>query len=870
MKTQIKLLLLIWGLILLFNIKVLAQGCFSTGLITPPRTEIQTTNPYFDFTNGTCVGSGSLTLSGVGINMIHPLSMFDVNGGDIDVSSASYGYRIAEQYALWLTPTIANNNTWVGYSGNSGGAGLQCTYVGYQSGFASSSGSSACSFLGVNSGYYNQAQNNTFVGFWSGYYNDLGDGNTCVGEKAGWNTNSASGAENSFFGLNAGQTNGIGGNNMAIGAGADFSSGTLNGVSAIGAGTIATTDYTMILGNNINVGIGMSNIAGGPTNRLEISNYSNPTPDPTHTITPTTFSLIAGSGTATGASGLQFRDLNTQSYQYGYVTNQGFLTLDDAGNIVYMAPPPAVVSGTGSFSTCPAAGITGDEGLDLSNFNLYFAGNSNGLYSNNVLLGYSCATTPPVSAKLNILQNSGYNPITAAQSSIGLYVENDDLLYGTTAHGQYVIGIESNVPYPVGGNCQSIAGYFNAPGSCLMAASGTNYGILVPNGGGLSGFGTTDPITTLQVDGALYDSGEAIVIMPSGGIALFANSATSSGGINLGVQGDASNSSAGNFGVTGQATGTVGPYNVGVYGLANTSNFNIGVMGTGNTNTGDFGGYFIGDVFGTGGTYDAGGVYLMSDSTIKNKVNSVSNAISIIKKLQPKTYYLDSTNKYKFKLDTFMHYGFIAQAVQRSVPCLVRNVSTPPQFDTGMHITVPASTINALDYNQFAAILTAGFQEQLQIAYNDSVKQKQTNDSLRYTLDSLRNAVQNMQTCLNQLCDNSHSQHHRFKDTSTNNNSTTNIQEVILANANEALLYQNIPNPFSGNTKINYYLPETATSAAMLFYDNYGNKIKEVQLSQTGNGTLNINPENLTAGIYSYSLVVNGKVVDTKRMILQK
>ncbi len=131
MKTQIKLLLLIWGLILLFNIKVLAQGCFSTGLITPPRTEIQTTNPYFDFTNGTCVGSGSLTLSGVGINMIHPLSMFDVNGGDIDVSSASYGYRIAEQYALWLTPTIANNNTWVGYSGNSGGAGLQCTYVVY-------------------------------------------------------------------------------------------------------------------------------------------------------------------------------------------------------------------------------------------------------------------------------------------------------------------------------------------------------------------------------------------------------------------------------------------------------------------------------------------------------------------------------------------------------------------------------------------------------------------------------------------------------------------------------------------------------------------------------------------------------------------
>ncbi len=46
--------------------------------------------------------------------------------------------------------------------------------------------------------------------------------------------------------------------------------------------------------------------------------------------------------------------------------------------------------------------------------------------------------------------------------------------------------------------------------------------------------------------------------------------------------------------------------------------------------------------------------------------------------------------------------------------------------------------------------------------------------------------------------------------------------------------------------------------------------MKQVQLSQTGNGTLNITPENLTSGIYSYSLVVNNKVIDTKRMILQK
>ncbi len=98
-----------------------------------------------------------------------------------------------------------------------------------------------------------------------------------------------------------------------------------------------------------------------------------------------------------------------------------------------------------------------------------------------------------------------------------------------------------------------------------------------------------------------------------------------------------------------------------------------------------------------------------------------------------------------------------------------------------------------------------------------------------------------------------------------------NTQDVTLsALANAPLLYQNIPNPFSTGTKINYFLPVSTQGASIVFYDSYGNKIKTVELSQTGNGTLNVTPDNLTSGIYSYSLVVNGNVVDTKRMILQK
>jgi hypothetical protein len=221
-------------------------------------------------------------------------------------------------------------------------------------------------------------------------------------------------------------------------------------------------------------------------------------------------------------------------------------------------------------------------------------------------------------------------------------------------------------------------------------------------------------------------------------------------------------------------------------------------------------------------------------------------------RFSPKTYYFNSNNKYQFKLDTFMHYGFIAQELKRIVPCMVHTVVTPPQVDTGGHITVPASTIEALDYGQFAPILTEAMQEQQQ------------------TIDSLRNALQGIQNCLSQLCANGGRVQYRHND-STGSTTTTNVQDVTLSGlADTPLLFQNDPNPYSGNTSIRYYLPTGAHAAEMMFFDSYGKQMKVVELNQTGNGVLNVTSDNLTAGIYAYSLVVGGTVMDTKRMILQK
>ena len=48
-----------------------------------------------------------------------------------------------------------------------------------------------------------------------------------------------------------------------------------------------------------------------------------------------------------------------------------------------------------------------------------------------------------------------------------------------------------------------------------------------------------------------------------------------------------------------------------------------------------------------------------------------------------------------------------------------------------------------------------------------------------------------------------------------------------------------------------------------------GQLLKSVSVAQ-GNGQLTINAGELAAGTYSYNLVVDGAIVDTKKMVLTK
>ena len=84
------------------------------------------------------------------------------------------------------------------------------------------------------------------------------------------------------------------------------------------------------------------------------------------------------------------------------------------------------------------------------------------------------------------------------------------------------------------------------------------------------------------------------------------------------------------------------------------------------------------------------------------------------------------------------------------------------------------------------------------------------------------------------------------------------------------LLLQNTPNPFNQTTEIGYYIPENVNSANIYIYDINGFQQKNISISERGKGATTLQGSALQAGIYFYTLICDGKPVDTKQMILTR
>lgn len=88
----------------------------------------------------------------------------------------------------------------------------------------------------------------------------------------------------------------------------------------------------------------------------------------------------------------------------------------------------------------------------------------------------------------------------------------------------------------------------------------------------------------------------------------------------------------------------------------------------------------------------------------------------------------------------------------------------------------------------------------------------------------------------------------------------------------EYKLSQNYPNPFNPVTTIEFSLPKNGF-VNLRVYDITGREVwnfGNAQISNAGSYKVTFDASKLSSGVYFYSLCVDNKIVDTKKMILLK
>ena len=231
--------------------------------------------------------------------------------------------------------------------------------------------------------------------------------------------------------------------------------------------------------------------------------------------------------------------------------------------------------------------------------------------------------------------------------------------------------------------------------------------------------------------------------------------------------------------------------------------------------------------------------------------------------------------------------GVVAQQMQQAVPYTVETFMAKLDSADTQETELLSYNPNALFYlfvNAFKELDSADVKKGSEISnLNQKVGQLDSmntvlQNQLLVTNNLLQNKLNELETLINNCCnrpmESSTSGNEQTKSMNINNNQAGEVSKIDISlkenGVKSIILEQNVPNPFAEQTTINYSLPENTVKAQMLFYNANGSLIQSVELIPNGKGQLNVFASDLTNGVYTYTLVVDGKVVDSKRMIKNK
>jgi len=96
------------------------------------------------------------------------------------------------------------------------------------------------------------------------------------------------------------------------------------------------------------------------------------------------------------------------------------------------------------------------------------------------------------------------------------------------------------------------------------------------------------------------------------------------------------------------------------------------------------------------------------------------------------------------------------------------------------------------------------------------------------------------------------------------------IKSEIQNQKPEILLGQNIPNPFDNSTLIPFRIPKNCNDASIMITNTATSEVISVIPISCNEDHISVDAGTLASGTYSYTLYVDGKMIDTKNMVLTK
>jgi hypothetical protein len=258
-----------------------------------------------------------------------------------------------------------------------------------------------------------------------------------------------------------------------------------------------------------------------------------------------------------------------------------------------------------------------------------------------------------------------------------------------------------------------------------------------------------------------------------------------------------------------------------------------------------------GDITTTGNFYGTN-IFITSDERLKKNIVKLPEWKKIFD-IESYTYqYVDQ----KHNLNS---YGFLAQDVYKSIP----------------ELTSGWGDALSVNYIGFIPFLSQGLKEHEDrlVAIEEVIEtEKQIleqvklldseNNELKNQNELLKERLEALERKLESICQLPCLQEGSVKSENTRINGGT------LELMDNAILYQNEPNPFTSSTVIRYYLPEGTKNSKITVKNADGKIVGEYQNLINGNGSITIEPGNLAANTYYYSLIIDGIEVETKKMIL--